>query len=107
LDHACVSHGWSLDGLEICDMTRSSANLSTEPDASVFHPSDTELGDGTKAGLEAFDRIKPDHVVFDGLSELRLLSGDALRYRRQLLSLKEFFAKRGTTVLLLDDRSSG
>jgi circadian clock protein KaiC len=106
LENTCRSHGWSLDNLVLCDLTRSAANLVTESDVSVFHPADTELGDITKVVLSEVERIGPQHVVFDGLSELRLLSGDALRYRRQLLALKEFFAARQATVLLLDDRSS-
>jgi circadian clock protein KaiC len=106
LENTCRSHGWSLDGLELCDLTRSAANLTSEPDVSVFHPADTELGDITKAVLAEVERVSPEHVVFDGLSEMRLLSGDALRYRRQLLALKEFFAVRGATVVLLDDRTA-
>lgn len=106
LDSACRSHGWSLDGLEICDFTKSAANLAGEPESSIFHPSETELGETTQAVLAAVNHAQPQHVVFDGLSEMRLLAGDALVYRRQLLALKEFFAERETTVLLLDDRSS-
>jgi circadian clock protein KaiC len=106
LENTCRSHGWSLDGLVLCDLTRSAANLTSESDFSVFHPADTELGDITKAVLAEVERISPEHVVFDGLSELRLLSGDPLRYRRQLLAFKEFFAVRGATVLLLDDRTA-
>ncbi|WP_040889003.1 ATPase domain-containing protein [Zavarzinella formosa] len=106
LENACASHGWSLDGIEICDLTLSAANLSGEPESSVFHPSETELGETTKAIFAAVDKAKPKHVVFDGLSEMRLLAGNPLIYRRQLLALKEFFAARHATVLLLDDRSS-
>jgi len=106
LESASRSHGWTLDGLEICDLTRSAANLANESETSVFHPADTELGETTREIISQVDRIKPQHVVFDGLSEMRLLSGDQLRYRRQLLSLKEFFADREATVLLLDDRTS-
>lgn len=107
LEDACASHGWSLDGLEICDLTEHAAGLVGEGKASVFHPSETELGDTTKAILAAVERVNPRHVVFDGLAELRLLSGDSLRYRRQLLALKQFFKQKKVTVLLLDDRSSG
>jgi circadian clock protein KaiC len=107
LDDACASHGWSADGLEVCDLTEDTADLVGESKASVYHPSETELGDTTKAILAAVERVNPQHVVFDGLAELRLLSGDSLRYRRQLLALKQFFKQRKVTVLLLDDRSSG
>lgn len=75
LENACRSHGWSLEGVEICDLTKSAANLTGEPESSVFHPSETELGETTKAIFAAVERAKPEHVVFDGLSEMRLLSG--------------------------------
>lgn len=106
LENTCAAHGWSLSDLEICDLTRSAANMASEPEASIFHPSETELGETTKAICESVERIRPRNVVFDGLSEMRLLAGDPLVYRRQLLALKEFFAERGVTVLLLDDRSA-
>jgi circadian clock protein KaiC len=106
LDNACKSHGWSLQGLEVRDLTRSAANLEADSHVSVFHPADTELSDITKTLLEEMRRVQPQHVVFDGLSELRLLAGEPLRYRRTLLSLKEMFAGRGVTTLLLDDRSA-
>ncbi len=106
LETACASHGWSLEGVEICDLTKSAANLAGEVESSVFHPSETELGETTQAVLAAVDKVKPQNVVFDGLSEMRLLSGNPLVYRRQLLALKEFFAEHHATVLLLDDRSS-
>jgi circadian clock protein KaiC len=106
LENACASHGWSLNGVEVCDLTRSAANLAGESEASVFHPSETELGETTNDIFAAVDKAKPRHVVFDGLSEMRLLSGGPLVYRRQLLALKEYFAQRRCTVLLLDDRSS-
>lgn len=105
LENTCRSHGWTLDGLEMCDLTRSSSNLASEAETSIYHPADTELGDITKVVLSEVERVRPQHIVFDGLSELRLLSGDPLRYRRQLLALKEFFAANDATVLLLDDRS--
>jgi circadian clock protein KaiC len=106
LENACQSHGWSLDGLQICDLTGSTANLAGEAEASVFHPSEIELGETTRAILSAVEEAKPQCVVFDGLSEMRLLAGNPLVYRRQLLALKEFFARRDALVLLLDDRSS-
>lgn len=106
LESTCLSHGWSLEGVEVCDLTKSAVNLSGEPEASVFHPSETELGETTKAIFQAVEKSKPKHVVFDGLSEMRLLSGSALIYRRQLLAMKEYFAVQHATVLLLDDRST-
>ena len=106
LENTCRSHGWSLEGLELQDLTRAGSSLTDERAASVFHPADTELSEITGVLLAEVERVKPDYVVFDGLSELRLLSAEPLRYRRQLLSMKEYFAQRGTTVILLDDRSS-
>lgn len=106
LENTCRSHGWSLDGLSVCDLTGSAANLAADTEASVFHPSEIELGETTRAILDAVEGESPNCVVFDGLSEMRLLAGNPLVYRRQLLALKEFFARRGATAILLDDRSS-
>jgi circadian clock protein KaiC len=103
LESACASHGWTLDGLSLVDLTRS---LNEQTATSVFHPADTELSEIMKVVRAEVERVRPQCVVFDGLSELRLLSGDPLRYRRQLLSLKDFFAAKRATVLLLDDRSA-
>ena len=102
LEGTCNAHGWSLSGLQLEDLTR---DLESRKEVSVFDPADTELSEIMKMVQAAADRVKPQHVVFDGLSELRLLSGEPLRYRRQLLVLKEFFAIRQATVVLLDDRS--
>src|SRR5690349_19261746 len=69
----------------------------------MFHPADVELSETTKTILDEVERIKPQRVVFDSLSELRLLAGNPLRYRRQILAFKQYFAGRNCTVLLLDD----
>lgn len=105
LKNAAASHGWNLEGIDICDLSRSDANLTGPPEVSVFHPSETELGETTQAIIAAVEKVKPAHTVFDGLSELRLLAGDALRYRRQLLALKAYFTDRRITVVALDDRT--
>jgi circadian clock protein KaiC len=105
LESTCRSHGWSLEGLELRDLAGPLTALG-DSQASVFHPADTELSEMIKVVAADVERVRPEYVVFDGLSELRLLSGDPLRYRRQLLSLKEFFASKGVTTLLLDDRSA-
>jgi circadian clock protein KaiC len=105
LENACASHGWTLDGMNLLDLSRSPANVTGQTELSVFHPSETELGETTQAIIAEVERVKPVHVVFDGLAELRLLSGDALRYRRQLLSLKGYFADKKITVMCLDDRT--
>jgi circadian clock protein KaiC len=104
LQNTCRSHGWSLDGLDLCDLATTAASLKNH--SLVFHPADAELTEITTKVLSEVKRVKPRYVVFDGLAELRLLSGDPLRYRRQLLLLKEFLAGEQTTVLLLDDRTA-
>lgn len=102
----CRSHGWDLNAIQIADLTRSEANLKSDNQYSVFHPSEIELGLTTKAIFEVVERLKPRHVVFDGLSEMRLLAERPLRYRHQMLALKSYFEDRGITVLLLDDQTS-
>jgi circadian clock protein KaiC len=99
------SHGWSLAELDIYELAPEEA---LQPDAqyTVFHPSELELGETMKALLTHVEQSAPVRVVFDSLSEMRLLAGSALRYRRQILALKQFFASRGGTVLLLDDKTA-
>lgn len=104
LELTCRAHGWSLEGLQLRDLTRT---LDDQRELSVFDPADTELSDIMKVVHEDVERVNPAHVVFDGLSELRLLSGSPLRYRRQLISLKQYLASYHATVLLLDDRTAG
>jgi circadian clock protein KaiC len=106
LERACRSHGWSIDRIKVSDLTRSEFNTSSDSQYVVFHPSEVELGETTRLIIAEVERTDPKHVVFDGLSELRLLAADALRYRRQLLSLKHYFEEHKITVLLLDDRSN-
>jgi circadian clock protein KaiC len=106
LERACLAHGWSLDAIEVSDLTKSQFNVNGESQYVVFHPSEVELGETTRQIRAEVERTKPLHVVFDGLSELRLLAADSLRYRRQLLSLKHYFEEQQITVLLLDDRSN-
>lgn len=101
-----ASHGWQLDGVSIYELVPPEESLKTETQYTIFHPSEVELGDTTKAVLEEVERLQPRRVVFDSLSEMRLLARDPLRYRRQILALKQFFAGRQCTVLLLDDRTS-
>ncbi len=100
------SHGWSLDGLPIFEMTPPEDDLSPEAQYTVFHPSEVELSDTIASILTQVDQVNPHRVVFDSLSELRMLARDPLRYRRQILALKRYFSGRHCTVLLLDDRTS-
>ncbi len=102
----CRSHGWDLNAIEIADLTRSDANLKSESQYSVFHPSEIELGQTIQAIFAQVERTQPQHVVFDGLSEMRLLAERPLRYRHQMLALKAYFEDKGITVLLLDDQTS-
>lgn len=97
------SHGWSLDGIDLYELEASQSRLKPEQEYTVFHPEEVELTETAQQVYSEVERIKPARVVFDSLSELRLLSREPLRYRRQILSLKQFFVGRNCTVLLLDD----
>jgi circadian clock protein KaiC len=96
------SHGWSLQGVSICDLQTQEQTLKPDTYYTLFHPSDVELSATTKTVMAAVDELKPRRIVFDSLSDMRLLARDSLRYRRQILGLKHYFAARGCTVLLLD-----
>jgi circadian clock protein KaiC len=98
-----ASHGWSIDRIAIRELVPSEQSLEPSEQYTVFHPSEVELSDTTKKIVDDVDKLKPTRIVFDSLSELRLLAGNPLRYRRQILALKQFFAGRRCTVLLLDD----
>lgn len=100
------SHGWSLDGFAIVELSAIEQQLNESQQNTFFHPSELELNKTTKILTDEVERVKPARVVFDSLSEMRLLAENALRYRRQMLSLKQFFAGGNSTVLLLDDRTS-
>ena len=97
------SHGWSLDGVEIFELVPPESLLDEDQQQSLLYSSDLELGETTKGIFEAFERVRPDLVVLDSLSEIRLLAQSSLRYRRQILALKHYFAKHDATVLMLDD----
>lgn len=106
VDGAAHSHGWSLENIEIFEFDATQAALAGERAGTVFHPAETELSAVTNRVWEALDRVRPARLVFDSISELRLLAGDALRYRRQLLDLKSRAAATGCTTLLIDDRTA-
>jgi uncharacterized repeat protein (TIGR03803 family) len=101
------SHGWDLEKIHLFELSAVEEKLKGETESTFFHPSEVELNRTTKAFLDEVERVKPARVVFDSLSEMRMLAETPLRYRRQILQLKQFFAGRQCTVLLLDDRSSG
>jgi len=106
LASVAASHGWSLAGMNLRELAPSLESLRPDDQYTMFHPSEVELGETTRAILEEVERIDPARIVFDSLSELRLLAGNALKYRRQILALKQFFSGRNCTVLLLDDMTS-
>src|SRR4051794_7229864 len=106
LEAVAQSHGWDLGSLDIYEMTPADEEISPEAQYTVFHPSDIELADTTTAVVKEVERLQAKRVVIDSLSELRMLARDPLRYRRQVLGLKRYFAGRDVTVLLLDDRTA-
>jgi circadian clock protein KaiC len=101
------SHEWNLDSIDVLELSIMEQQMLSDSQNTLFHPSEVELMQTVRIVLDHVERIKPDRVVIDSLSEFRLLSQDALRYRRQMLSFKQYFAEKGSTVLLLDDRTSG
>ena len=107
LREVAVSHGWSLDDdVNIFELAPPENLLDETQQQSLLYSSDLELGETTQRIFEAMDRVKPSRVVIDSLSEIRLLAQSSLRYRRQILSLKHYFAQRHATVLLLDDMTA-
>lgn len=100
------SHGWTLDGIHLHEVLPTEDLLRDDQQYTMFHPSEVEMANTIQLILSAIDANKPTRVVLDSLSELQLLADTALRYRRQVLALKQFFAKRNCTVMLLDDRTA-
>jgi circadian clock protein KaiC len=99
-------HGWTLAGIDVFELVPPEASLDPDQELTLFHPAELELSETTKNILDQVTAVNPKRVVFDSLSEMRLLSQNSLRYRRQILALKNFFAGRQCTVMLLDDLSS-
>ncbi|MET0310764.1 MAG: ATPase domain-containing protein [Burkholderiaceae bacterium] len=100
-----ASHGWSLDGIDIFELVNDEG-LSPDAEQSILHPAEMELGETTRGVMSAIEELSPERVVFDSLSEMRLLAQNPLRYRRQVLALKRFFSQRNCTVLMLDDKTA-
>ena len=98
------SHGWSLDAIALFELSAIDSLIRPEARTTVFHPSEIELTKVSELLLEEIRRIQPTRIVFDSLSEFRLMAETALRYRRQLMNLKQELMKHNTTALLLDDR---
>jgi circadian clock protein KaiC len=108
LEEVAASHGWSLDAIDIVEISTGLTEQELKADDSydVFHPSEIELGQVMQKLVDQASRVNPSRVVIDSLSEVRLLARDPLRYRRELLALKRSFVQRGATVLLLDAASA-
>ena len=102
-----ASHGWSLDGIDIIELTQVEDMFASRAQNTLFQPAEMELNKLTQLMHSEFDRVKPHRMVLDSLSEMRLMAQSALRYRRQILSFKHHFATGDCTVLLLDDRTGG
>lgn len=101
------SHGWDLSSIQLFELSAIQATLEGQTANTFFHPSEVELNRTTQILLDEIERFNPVRVVFDSLSEMRMLTETPLRYRRQILQLKQHFAGRNCTVLFLDDRSAG
>ena len=102
---AASSHGWSLEGIEILEISASEGDVDPDSRYTMFHPSEVELAGTAQTVIDAVERIKPSMLVFDSLAELRLLAENVLRYRRQVLALKRHFARAGVTVFFIEDRT--
>lgn len=106
LHEVAASHGWSLDGITIFEFKPAAQPPDEDQDHTVFHTSEVELGEAMKTLLDEVERSQPSRVVFDSLSDIRMMAQQPLRYRRQILALKQHFAGTHRTVLLLDDLTS-
>ena len=100
---SAATHGWSLDGIEIYELVPPELSLDPSREQSVVYSSDLELGETVKLVMDCVERVKPDCVVFDSLSDIRLLAGSPLRYRRQVLALKHYFTGKDITTIFVDD----
>ncbi len=107
LELVAASHGWSLDDVDVIELEAVDGIFGSGREQSILHAWETELGETIRLIEGEVDRVRPTRVVFDSLSEMRLLAQDPLRYRRQVLALKQFFATRAITVLLIDDMTAG
>jgi circadian clock protein KaiC len=97
------THGWSLDGIDIFELVPPELSLDPEREQTIVYASDLELGETVQMVMDEVNRLAPARIVFDSLSEIRLLAQGSLRYRRQVLALKHFFGRHACTVLFLDD----
>lgn len=105
LRQSARSHGWSLNALAIIDLTKLSSELGLEKQYTVLHPADVELAETSTGLLQKIKVVSPQRLVLDSLTELRMVARDPLRYRRQILALKQALSELGCTVLFLDDQT--
>jgi len=103
LNSVARSHGWDISKMPMLELSAIEEQLKPEFQNTVFHPSEVEMNETTRILFETVEREKPTRIVFDSVSEMRMLAGTPLRYRRQMLALKQFFSGKNSTVLLLDD----
>lgn len=103
LAESAETHGWSLDGIDLYELIPPELSLDPAQQQSVLYSSDLELGETVQLVMDEVERVQPTCVVFDSLSDVRLLAGGPLRYRRQVLALKHFFSQRGCTTIFVDD----
>jgi circadian clock protein KaiC len=104
LHAVAASHGWNLEGIEVFELTPPGGR--SDDQYTLYHPAEIELTEMVKRVLDVTERLNPARIVLDSLSEMRLLARDPLRYRRQILALKEYFSGRNCTVVMLDDKTS-
>ncbi|MES2962611.1 MAG: ATPase domain-containing protein [Bdellovibrionota bacterium] len=106
LEAVAEAHGWDLSKIEILELSAISESMKMSSQSTLFHPSEIELSKVIQMLMEKIKSVSPDRIVFDSISEVRLLAESSLRYRRQMLAFKEFFVGRGPTVLFLDDMTT-
>ena len=107
LSDVASSHGWTMEGIDLLELSTLSERLAEEANYTVYHPSDVELGETLRRIRTEIDRLSPERLALDSVSELKILSQTAVRYRREILGLKQYFAGRKCTVLVLDDCTTG
>lgn len=107
LTDVATSHYWTLDGIDLLELDSLSERFQQGADYTVFHPSDVELEDTVSRIRAEVERLNPQRVALDSVSELKILSQTSARYRREILGLKQFFAGRECTVVVLDDCTTG
>src|SRR5262245_4278665 len=106
LDEVARSHGWDLTGIAVQEMSEP-AGPRTDEENTLFLPAEVELGETTRRIIEGVEQGRPDRVVIDSLSEIRFLAGTEVRYRRQVMALKQLFMSKNCTALLVDDEAIG